>query len=102
MNLENLAYVLGFAALSVVAWRKLGAPYGVYALGCVALALSAPSTTYPYPLLSFPRFALVIFPAFVALAAVARRPWLVAAIAGTSLLLLGVNLLRWAAWQFIA
>lgn len=102
MNLENLAYALGFAALSVVAWRKLGAPYGVYALGCVTLALSAPSTTYPYPLLSFPRFALVIFPAFIALAAVARRPWLVTGIAGTGLLLLGVNLLRWAAWQFVA
>src|SRR5262249_23315159 len=102
MNLENLAYVVGFAVLGVVAWRKLGAPYGVYALACVALALSAPSNTYPYPLLSFPRFALVIFPAFVALAAVARRPWLVAGIAGTSMLLLGVNLLRWAAALFIA
>ena len=101
MNLENLVYVLGFAVLSVVAWRMLGAAYGVYSLCCVGLALSAPSTTYPYPLLSFPRFALVIFPAFIALAAIVRRPWLVAGVAGTGLLLLGVNLMRWAAWQFI-
>jgi dolichyl-phosphate-mannose-protein mannosyltransferase len=101
MNLENLAYVVAFTALSIVAWRRLGAAYGVYALGCIALALSAPSHTYPYPLLSFPRFALVIFPAFVALAAVARRPWLVAGIAGTGALLLGVNLLRWSAGHFI-
>ena len=62
MNLENLAYVVAFTALSVVAWRKLGAPYGVYSLVCIALALSAPSTTYPYPLLSFPRFALLDLP----------------------------------------
>ena len=102
MNLENLAYVALFTALGVIAWRRLGAAYGVYALGCVALALSAPSQTYPYPLLSFPRFALVIFPAFIALATLTQRPRLAAAVAGTGALLLGVNLLRWAAWQFIA
>ena len=102
MNLEAMAYAVLFTVLSVIAWRRVGAAYGVYALACVLAALSAPSATFPYPLLSFPRFALVIFPAFIALAAVARRPWLVAGIAGTSALLLGVNLLRWAAWQFIA
>jgi len=102
MNLENLAYVVVFTVLAVVAWRRLGAGYGVYALACVALALSAPSTTYPTPILSFPRFALVIFPAFIALGAVVRRPQLVLGVACASALLLGVNLLRWAAWQFIA
>lgn len=102
MNLENLAYVVAFAALSVVAWRKLGAAFGVYALGCALIALSAPSTTYPYPLLSFPRFALVIFPAFIALATIVRRPQLVFGVACASAMLLGVNVLRWAAWQFIA
>ncbi len=101
MNLEIVGYVVTFTALSIVAWKKFGAAYGIYALGCIGLALSAPSATYPYPLLSFPRFALMIFPAFMALGAVARRPWMVAAIAGTGVLLLGVNLVRWASWQFI-
>jgi hypothetical protein len=101
MNLEIFFYVIVFTVLSVIAWRRLSAPYGLYAFGCLALALSAPSSTYPYPLLSFPRFAVVIFPAFIALAVVARRPSLVAGIVGMSTLLLGVNLVRWAAWQFI-
>jgi hypothetical protein len=101
MNLENMAYVIVFTALALVAWKKLGMAYGVYALGCIAMALSAPSSTYPYPLLSFPRFALVIFPAFIALGIVVRRPWAVATVAGVGTLLLGVNLLRWAGWQFI-
>ena len=101
MNIENLAYVTVFTVLSAIAWRRLGAAYGVYALGCIALALSAPSSTYPYPLLSFPRFAIIIFPAFIALATMVRRPTLVAGVACTGALLLGVNLLRWGAWQFI-
>jgi len=102
MNLEILAYIVLFTTLSVIAWRRLGAPYGVFSLACIALAVSAPSSFNPNPLISFPRYAMVIFPAFIALAAIARRPWLVAGIAGTGALLLGVNLLRWAAWQFIA
>jgi hypothetical protein len=44
----------------------------------------------------------VIFPAFIALAAIVRRPQLVVGIAFASAMLLGLNLLRWAAWQFIA
>lgn len=89
MNVENLFYVAVFVVLSVFAWRKIGAPYGLYALGCIGLALSAPSSTYPYPLVSFPRFALIVFPAFFALALVARRPRIVAAVAGIGVLLLG-------------
>ena len=100
MNLENLAYVVLFA--DSPSWPGASSALRTASMrSAVSSPLSAPSTTYPYPLLSFPRFALVIFPAFIALAAVARQPWLVVGIAGTGTLLLGVNLLRWAAWQFI-
>ena len=104
MNLENLAYVVLFTAL--VGRRLAQARRRIRRLRARLrglVALSAPSTTYPYPLLSFPRFALVIFPAFIAFAAVAQAAdGSSPRIAGTGALLLGVNLLRWAAWQFIA
>jgi hypothetical protein len=40
--------------------------------------------------------------ALVALAAVVRRPQFVLGIAFASAMLLGVDLLHWAGWQFIA
>ncbi len=69
-NLEYLAFFLVFLWLGVEAWRRLGAPYGLFVLGSLAIPLSAP--TGGYPLLSMPRFCLVLFPAFLALAAIAN------------------------------
>jgi hypothetical protein len=69
-NLEDLAFLLVFVWLGVVAWRRFGAPYGLYVLGSLAIALSVPHEGYP--LLSVPRFCLTLFPAFLALAAIGR------------------------------
>jgi hypothetical protein len=54
-----------FIALSVVAWRKLGPAYGAYC----AVAMAVPLVTRPLdtPLLSFQRFAIVLFPCFIVL-----------------------------------
>ena len=68
-NLEYLAFFLLFVWLGVEAWRRFGAPYGLFVLGSLAIPLSAP--TVGYPLLSMPRFCLPLFPAFLALAAIA-------------------------------
>lgn len=68
-NLEDFAFFAVFAALGVVAWKRFGAPYGLYVLGVVALAASVPQASYP--LLSMPRFCLTLFPAFLALASLA-------------------------------
>lgn len=67
-----LALVFG-AALLVVCWRRLPAAYTVFAAASLLLPLSYP--THATPLLSMPRFVLVDFPLFVALAVmVVRRP----------------------------
>ena len=53
------------SGLGVYAWRALGAAYGIFVLGSLALPLSDPVPSSP--LLSMPRFALGVFPVFVVL-----------------------------------
>ena len=55
-----------------------------------------------WPLLSLPRFGLVVFPFFLALAVVGRRPRAHTAIVTVSALLLGVVTVQWALWQWVA
>jgi hypothetical protein len=100
VNAEALAFLALFVLLTVVAWRRFGAPYGLLCLASLALPLSVPSERWP--LLSLPRFGLVVFPFFLALAALGGRPRLQTALAGTSAVLLGIVLVRWATWQWVA
>lgn len=100
INLEQLAFTVLFLALAAVAWRRLGAPYGLFAALGLALPLSFPSERWP--LLSLSRFGLVLFPLFLALAALGERPRLHAAIVSVSSLLLGVAVVQWALWQWVA
>jgi hypothetical protein len=99
-NLVLLAFTLLFLVLTVVAWRRFGAPYGLFAAASLAVPLSVPAERMP--LLSLPRFGLVVFPFVLALAAIGRRPqahdWIVA----VSSLLLGVAVVQWALWQWVA
>lgn len=100
LSVEMLAFLLLFLVLAVLAWRRFGAPYGLFALVSLALPLSAPPRDWP--LLSLPRFGLVIFPLFLALATLGVRPRVHAAILGTSAILLGVFTTRWAIWEWVA
>jgi hypothetical protein len=101
VNAEGLVALILFVALAVVAWRRFGAPYGLFAAVSLAIPLSYPSSRWP--LLSLPRFGLVIFPFFLALAAVAAgRPRLHTAFVACSALLLGVAVVQWALWQWVA
>jgi hypothetical protein len=100
INLENLAFLVLFLVLTVVAWRRFGAPYGVFAAVSLAIPLSVPSERWP--LLSLPRFGLTIFPFFLALAVIGRRPRAHTAILCVSSLLLGVAVVQWALWQWVA
>ena len=70
VNLEALAFLVLLVVLTVIAWRRFGAPYGLFCAVSLAIPLSVPSERWP--LLSMPRFGLVLFPCFLALA-VARR-----------------------------
>jgi hypothetical protein len=100
LNLECLAYLVLFVALAVLAWRRFGAPYGLFAALSLAIPLSVPSERWP--LLSLPRFGLTIFPLFLALAVVGGRPRVHTAIVGISSILLGVAVVQWALWQWVA
>ena len=100
INLECLAALVLFTILTVVAWRRLGAPYGLFSALSLAIPLSMPSDRWP--LLSLPRFGLVIFPLFLALASIGRNPRAHTAIVGVSALFLGVAVSQWALWQWVA
>jgi mannosyltransferase PIG-V len=88
-------------ALGVLAWRWLGAPYGVYAILALAIPMALPSERLG-GLYSFPRFSLVAFPCLVALAVLGRDrrvhvPVVVVLGAG-----LAVYVVRWALWYWVA
>jgi len=100
VNLEGLAFLVLFAALAVVAWRRFGAPYGLFAALSLAIPLSLPSDRWP--LLSLPRFGLPVFPLFLALAVVGGRPRAHSAIVACSAIALGVAVVQWALWQWVA
>ncbi|MEP6908859.1 MAG: mannosyltransferase family protein [Actinomycetota bacterium] len=100
VNLECLAALVVFTILAVIAWRRFGAPYGLFCAISLAIPLSVPSDRWP--LLSLPRFGMVIFPLFLALATIGGRPRAHTAIVSISSLLLGVAVVQWALWQWVA
>jgi hypothetical protein len=65
-NLSHLALLVGAGWLTWVAWRRLGAAFGVYSVATLAILLSVPAEGFP--LVSLPRFLLADFPLFLALA----------------------------------
>jgi hypothetical protein len=100
VNLEAFAFLVLLIVLTVVAWRRFGAPYGLFCAVSLAIPLSAPSTRWP--LLSMPRFGLVLFPCFMALAVIGGRPRVHTAILVVSSIMLGVAVTQWALWQWVA
>jgi hypothetical protein len=100
INLEQLAFLVLFAALTVVAWRRFGAPYGLFAALSLAIPLSVPSERWP--LVSIPRFGLAVFPFFLALAVLGARPRVNTVVIVVSAMLLGIVCVQWALWQWVA
>jgi Mannosyltransferase (PIG-V) len=100
-NLQALVFLLLFGALTVVVWRHFGVAYGLFAAVSLTIPLSYPSSRWP--LLSLPRFGLVVFPFFLALAALtAGRPRAHIAVVACSALFLGIAVVQWALWQWVA
>jgi 4-amino-4-deoxy-L-arabinose transferase-like glycosyltransferase len=100
-NLQAALFLIIFLWLTVVVWRRFGAAYGLYTALSLAIPLSYPSSRWP--LLSLPRFGLVIFPFFLALAAVTTgRPRAHEAVVGCSAVFLGIAVAQWALWQWVA
>jgi hypothetical protein len=72
-NLVDLLALSVAAALTVVAWRRLGVAFGLFSAGYLAIACSAPGASLP--LHSMVRFVMVDFPVLIAAAALLQgRP----------------------------
>jgi hypothetical protein len=97
----NLLAAVGGLVLSVVALRRLRPSFGVLALAGVLLPLMTPSRLQP--LQSMPRFLVVLFPLFAALALLVRgRPlWTASAIA-IGAALQGFFVARFTLWFWVA
>lgn len=99
-ELLDLGVAIGLIALGVVAWRRIGAPYGVYTLVSVALPLTFVSDKVP--LWSMQRFVVVVFPAFMALATLVRSRRATIVTAAILATWLAVYVVRWALWFWVA
>lgn len=98
-SLDIFAAALAIPLL-IYTLRKLPLEYGAYAATLFCLPLFSPSTIHP--LMSFPRFSLVLFPLFVALALLTRRPLTFAAILAPFVLLLTILTIQFTTWFWVA
>ena len=76
------------------------AAYGLYTLTSVVIPLTFVSTKLP--LWSMQRFAIVVFPAFMALATIVRNRRAVLVTATILAAGLAVYVVRWALWFWVA
>jgi hypothetical protein len=99
-NLEDFGFFVLFAWLGIEAWRRFGAPYGLFVLGSLAIPLSFP--TSGYPLVSMPRFCLPLFPAYLALAAIATTTRRDRTILVVGSMLLAAATVEWSVGQWVS
>ena len=92
---------IALVALAVLAWRVLGAPYGVYALAALAIPMAFPSERLG-GLYSFPRLALAAFPCLAALAVLGRDRRVNVAVIVVLCAALAVDVVRWSLWYWVS
>lgn len=100
-NIMLFAFLALAVPASIGVLRRLPLAYGVYVLAALALPLSYPVATQP--LMSLPRFLLVLFPLFIWLAAcLASRPAARALVLAVSLALLVFFTGQFSTWHWVA
>ena len=96
--------LFGFLVFGLVAvvgvLRRLPFAYGAYVVCALMLPLSFPVT--PQPLMSLPRFLLVLFPIFMWLALVCEERGITQRVAAASAVVLGLFVTQFAGWYWIA
>lgn len=100
-NLMELVFLLVSVPMIVGVFRRLPAAYGVYVLAALALPLSYP--VEPEPLMSVPRYLVVLFPLWIWLGSwLEHRPHLrrVALVASVGLLVLFTG--QFSTWHWVA
>lgn len=96
-TLEALGFLVLFLALAVLAWR-----HSVRALCCPQPRDPIEHARLEDPALFVSPLWLVIFPLFLALAALGARPRIHTAIVVASTLFLGLSVVQWALSQWVA
>jgi hypothetical protein len=100
-NLMLLAFLAAAVPAVVGAFRRLPLAYGVYVIVALALPLSEPASSQP--LMSVPRYLVVLFPLGIWLAAwLAERPRLQRPVLGLSAALMVLFLAQFATWHWVA
>ena len=95
VNIESLVFLAFFIALIPLVWRHVGAAYAVFTAVVLAVPMSVPSDRGDFPLFSMPRFTILAFPCFIALAVIGRRASANTAIVAASSAMLGVAIVQW-------
>ncbi|MFI5005600.1 MAG: hypothetical protein ACHQE6_11370 [Solirubrobacterales bacterium] len=100
-NLMLFAFLLAAVPMIVGVLRRLPLAYGAYVLAALALPLSYPVA--PEPLMSLPRFEVVLFPLAMWLGAwLARRPRARLPALAASALLMALFVGEFATWHWVA
>jgi hypothetical protein len=100
-NLLNVAFLLAAVVALVGVARRLPAAYLAYALAAIALPLSYPVA--PQPLMSIPRYLVVLFPLAIWLAAwLAEHPRLQRPALAASLVAMAFFEGQFATWHWVA
>ncbi|MDX6664568.1 MAG: hypothetical protein QOG68_774 [Solirubrobacteraceae bacterium] len=100
-NLELFATLLAVVPMTVGVLRRLPLAYGAYVVAALALPLSYP--VEPQPLMSLPRFVLVLFPLFLWLGWwAARRRHRLLVLGGLFLGLQALGAAEFATWHWFA
>ncbi len=100
-NLIELAFLIAAVPMTVGVLRRLPLAYGAYVIAALALPLSYPVT--PQPLMSIPRYLVVLFPLGIWLAAwLSEHPRLQWPALATSVLLMVLFLGQFSTWHWVA
>lgn len=99
---ESLDLIMAFVGIAMIAYtlRVLPIEYGAWVAIMFVLPLFSPSTIHP--LMSIPRFLVVLFPLFIALAIVARRRFVLPTILIPSTLLMVLLIVQFSTWFWVA
>ena len=91
----NIAALIVTAVVSIAAWRRLGASYGLYSLLVILIPLASGT-------MSLPRYLLILFPVPMMLANWGRNSTLDRLILIGGALLMGIFAATYANWGFVA
>ena len=100
INLMLFGFLCFAAVAAVGVMRRLPFAYGAYVIAALMLPLSYP--VGPQPLMSLPRFLLVLFPIFMWLGATGEERGATIRYVAVSAVALGLLTVQFAGWQFIA